>query len=271
MPETYIDPKVVLGALTPKKATIAADLGPSAPHEPDPIEAEVSILAMTPKGPPILGVPHYTQTLDQLWPEFDDPEERTAERLDALLSEVADEALKVHKFAQQIWEDMPAYKVLPSERTRYDREFLAYLRRLNEYRQTLNSLEPDSTDTESVYVGLVKRKQGAGPVPDAIMHMYFAEQLGILAEHSEDMGELFVGRVLRALTNTGRKIHQAAEAARDSAAEAGDAVADGISDAATAISDRLTRIGLWIGGIFLGTVVVGGIVFGVVASRGNRE
>ena len=212
MPEievAFIDPKAALGKLAIQaKAAKAADedLGPSGPHqfdEPQKAKLQVKVaaqpVAMSPGLPPLVGEAHYTEVLDEIWPEFDDPEERTAARLSSLLEEVADEAQRVHLLAQDVWEKLPFYKVQDSERKRYDAEFLAYLRRLNVYRKALDELDDDSTATADVYVGLVQRKHQAGPVPDCIMHMYFAQQLGILQDHADDMGEGFVGRVMDGL------------------------------------------------------------------------
>ncbi len=67
-------------------------------------------------------------------------------------------------------EDLDAYEIEESELKRFYKESSDYLRRLNNYRERLAKLEPDSIDTEDVYIGLVKRQDGAGTVPDAIMH-----------------------------------------------------------------------------------------------------
>jgi hypothetical protein len=238
--------------------TANVDLGPSGPHEFDdeleegqPITKAATFaprLSLTPGLPPPVTATHYTNVLDDLWPEFDDPEERTAARLESLLEEVADEAQRVHLLAQDVWERLPSYKIPDSERQRYDKEFLAYLRRLNGYRTTLNDLEPESTATNSVYVGLVKRLQGAGPVPDAIMHMYFAQQLGILADHADDMGEGFMGRVMDGLAQVNRVVDDASEAVDEAKADAEQKAAD--------LWEKLTRPWIWAAGLFLGSIVV---------------
>lgn len=263
MPEpttAFIDPKAVLGALTVQP--FEPHLGPSGPHDhDDPVEAQVAVnlggatpgLALNPGTPPLVSAAHYTQILDQLWPEFDDPEERTAARLNSLLEDVIDEGQRVLLLKQDVWEKLPSYKVPESERQRFDKEFLAYLRRLQEYKKTLADLEPDSTATDSVYIGLVKRRDGAGPVPDAIMHMYFAQQLGILADHADEMGQGFVGRVMDGLARVDAVIDRAA-----------DAVERAEQDAANKLDswwDRVTRPWKIAGGVLLGVVaVVGGVV-----------
>lgn len=255
----FINPQAALGALTPQVTKLAdVGLGPSGPHEFDeePEEGEpitksamfTPRLSLSSGRPPLVTAAHYTNVLDDLWPEFDDPEERTAARLESLLEEVADEAQRVHLLAQEIWERLPSYKIPDSERKRYDTEFLAYLRRLNEYRTALNDLEPENTATSSVYLGLVKRRQGAGPVPDAIMHMYFAQQLGILADHADDMGEGFMGRVMDGLARASKVVDDASEAVDDAKTDAEQKVED--------MWDKLTRPWIWVTGLFLGSVVV---------------
>jgi hypothetical protein len=262
----FIDPKAALGALTPTPTPVkVATLGPNPPHADEPIEVEPIkaklAMGLGPGAPPLLGEMHYTQILDQIWPEFDDPEERTAARLDALLDEVADEAQRVHLLAQDSWPKMPWYKVPELERKRWDNEFLAYLRRLNSYRGLLRSLEPDSTDTGPVYVGLVQRRQGAGPVPDCIMHLYFADQLGILAEHAEDMGEGFVGRSMDAIARVDKALDDAAAAVDEATAEAKAGFAGAW--------DGITRTAKIFGGVLLGSIVVitGAVVYSKVANR----
>jgi hypothetical protein len=262
----FIDPKAALGALTPTPITAkVVDLGPSPPHADEPIEVEpikVKLAAgLGPGAPPILGEMHYTQILDEIWPKFDDPEKRTAARLDALLDQVADEAQRVHLLAQDTWPKMPWYKVPELERKRWDNEFLAYLRRLNGYRGLLLSLEPGSTDTDPVYVGLVKRRQGAGPVPDCIMHLYFADQLGILAEHAADMGEGFVGRSIDAIARVDKALDDAAAAVDEATAEAKAGLAG--------VWDGITRTAKIAGAVMVAAIVVitGAVVYSKVANR----
>jgi hypothetical protein len=276
MPEAkiaFIDPQATLGALT-AKALLGA-LGPSAPHiddEPEqvePIAAKLATRASLRLGAPLLGELHYTQVLDQIWPEFDDPQERTAGRLSTLLEEVADEAQRVHLLAQDVWPQLPWYKVPDSERTRYDAEFLAYLRRLNGYRDVLQELDPSSTATDAVYVGLVQRRQGAGPVPDCIMHMYFAQQLGILADHADDMGQGFVGRFLEILERVDTTIDETI----DEASEKIENIHERGAEKAGEIWDRFTRPFMWAAGILLGSLVVVGTVatVSIVRSRAANE
>ena len=255
MAGVFIDPVQLQKALAPAGPVATAHfepkLGPSAPHvdhEEDP-------------GMPTLGFPswrdwlpggmpkHYTQVLDDLWPEYDDPEERTAERLQALLDEVSDEALRVHLLSVEVFEKAPAsWKLSAADRDRFHKEFIAYTRRLSGYRDTLASLDPKSTSTDAVYFGLVQTREGAGPVPDAIMHMYFATQLGILDDHVDEMGSGFVGRTLTSLD----KINQAV-------IEKGETIIERAEGASTSVTDTMRRVG-WI--------VAGVLVTGVVAIVG---
>jgi hypothetical protein len=265
----FIDPHAALGPLT---ATIVAGLGPSAPHTDDEPEKVEPISARLMTGPALrLGASggaelHYTQILDQIWAEFDDPEERTAARLRAVLEEVADEAQRVFSLAQETWPKLSKFKVPDSERARYDREFLAYLRRLNGYRDMLQELEPSSTATESVYVGLIQRRQGAGPVPDCIMHMYFAEQLGILAEHADEMGEGFIGRVLGGLERIDTLIDNANNIIED--------IGDRVTEDAASAWDQFTRGVKWAAAIFVGSIVViagTAVTVAVIRSRSAKQ
>jgi hypothetical protein len=249
----YIDPKAVLGALAVQK--FEPNLGPSGPDEDDNVvEAELAVpgLALSPGAPPFVAAMHYTQVLDQLWPQFDTPEKRTAARLSALLEEVIDEANRVLLLKQDLWE-LPGFKLPELERKRFDKEFLAYLRRLQEYKATLGDLPDSSTATDSVYIGLVKRRDGAGPVPDAIMHLYFAQQLGILADHAEEMGEGFIGRVMSGIAK--------ADAAIDRAKETVDREKEEFMEDVASWWDQVTRPFKIVGAVLLGTVVVvGGVV-----------
>jgi hypothetical protein len=272
----YINPNAVLGALTIQK--VEPNLEPSGPHAFDePVEAKVPIvlgvpglsvnsgLSLSPGSPPLVAAtPHYTQVLDQLWPEFDELEERTAARLSSLLEEVIDEGQRVMLLKQDLWEKLPSYKVPESERQRFDKEFLAYLRRLQAYKTALANLEPESTATDSVYIGLVKRRDGAGPVPDAIMHLYFAQQLGILADHSREMSEGFVGRVMDGLA----KVDAAIDRAGDTIERAGDEAEKKLDS----WWDRVTRPWKIAGGVVLGAVVlVGGVLLADKLNDGDRE
>ncbi|PRQ02051.1 hypothetical protein [Enhygromyxa salina] len=279
MPTTnvaFIDPKAALAALTPHVKAPDLSLGPSGPHafdDDDDLEEGVPItksatvgarLSLDPGLPPPVTAVHYTNVLDDLWPEFDDLEERTAARLGSLLDEVADEAQRVHLLAQDLWERFPSYKIPDSERKRYDTEFLAYLRRLNDYRKVLSELDPESTATNAVYLGLVQRRRGAGPVPDAIMHMYFAQQLGILADHADDMGEGFMGRVMDGLARANKVADDAAEAVEEAAADAEEKAAN--------VWERITRPWLWAAGIFVGSVVaIGGTALIIHAAKTPPE
>lgn len=266
----FIDPKAALGALTPKPLVAkVADLGPNPPHADDPIEVEPIKAKLGTSWIPEWIIPkHYTQILDEIWPQYDEPQERTAARLDALLDEVADEAQRVHLLAQDTWPKTPWYKVSEFERKRWDNEFLAYLRRLNGYRGVLQSLEPNSTDTDAVYVGLVTRRQGAGPVPDCIMHLYFAEQLGILAEHADDMGEGFVGRVVEATARVDKSIDDAVDKVADKVEDIADKVRDKVSDTAGGLWDTISLPLKIVGGVIVGSfVLITGAVVYAVANR----
>lgn len=284
----FIRPEFALGSLKvtepPGGANVPGlDLGPSGPHQLDDDFEEGEAIVDPPNplktpGPPNLGTArppviaadkHYTQVLDTLWAEFDDPEEQTAARLNALLEEVAEEARKVHLLAQDIWDKLPDYKVADSERERYHAEFLAYLKRLHAYSNTLEELSPDSTATQSVFVGLVKRRQGAGPVPDAIMHMYFAQQLGILADHSKEMSDGFTGRVVDALALAHTVT---AEAIQDAAEETGEVVEGVINSVKGPWWRNIGKPWLIAAGVTAGGLALGGTVLGaVVASRKVRR
>ncbi|EDM79625.1 hypothetical protein PPSIR1_21394 [Plesiocystis pacifica SIR-1] len=245
------------------------DMGeePSPPHvfDVEPILA-ASPIDMDPGSPPPLVVqPHYTQVLDEIWPEFDAREDRTAARLQALLDEVKDEAQRVHLLAQSVWEKLPSYKVPDSERKRYQAEFLSYLKRLRSYGDTLRELEPEDTATETVYVGLVRRRESAGPVPDAIMHMYFAQQLGILSDHAEDMGEGFVGRFMDGLAQTGEAIDDA----REDLDETKKMAEERFDQLFTELGEAAKRGLLW-GGVILGAgLLIGGTI--AIARVANRR
>lgn len=256
MAGAFIDPVQIQKALAPAAPLATAHfepkLGPSAPH----VDHEED------EGMPTLGFPswrdwlpggmpkHYTQVLDDLWPEYDDPEERTAERLQALLDEVSEEALRVHLLSVDVFEKTPAsWKLSVADRDRFHKEFIAYTRRLSGYRDTLASLDPKSTSTDAVYVGLIQTREGAGPVPDAIMHMYFATQLGILDDHVDEMGTGFVGRTLTSLDKINHVVIQGAEAIIDRAEEA-----------TTSVADTMRRVGLIVAGVLVtGVVAIVGV------------
>ena len=274
----YISPELALGALTPSVPKLdLADLGPSAPHQLEPEPEEAPTLGSTIEEllgkPPRLGSDaapgHYTNMLDEIWAEFDEPEERTAARLGLVLEEVKAEAQRVHLLSQAVLDKIQWWKLEDSERERFNKEFQAYLRRLIKYRDALDQLEPEDTDTMDVHVGLIRRRLGAGPVPDAIIHMYFAEQLGILAEHADDMGEGFVGRVMEGLAAVDTKIDDAADAIDDAQQEAKDRIDETLAD----WSDSVRRGLIWAGGILAGTLaLVGGTVaIAVIASKAPEK
>lgn len=176
-----------------------------------------------------------------------------------MLEEVADEAQRVFILAQELWGNWTTqFKIPESERNRWDKEFTAYLRRLNGYREILDELDEQSTATHDVYVGLIQRRKGAGPVPDAIMHLYFANQIGILSEHADDMSVGFIGRVIDILP----VIHHYADAAADVVTDAAEDAAEGAGEAAAGAFDRVMRPWLIAGGV-VSALIVG--VLGVVA------
>ena len=259
----FIKPEDALGSLTvtPTVMQVGEGLDPSGPVSFDEeLEESTPQLGIPVRSPGLsagvpaaLGTPHYTSVLDQLWPEFDDPEERTAARLSSLLDDVGDEAQRVHLLAQDIWAKLPNYKVPESERERYDREFLAYLRRLHGYRKALADLDPESTASVAV-----RRRAGAGPVPDAIMHLYFGQQLGILNDHGREMSETFVGGVLDGLATVSRAAIGAVET-----------IEEAVEDEPQPLWKRVSPAWLVAGGVALGAVVLGGVM--VVAGSRERE
>ncbi|MFV8755742.1 hypothetical protein ACNOYE_34760 [Nannocystaceae bacterium ST9] len=252
----FVDPAAIFGKLAPKgpaiqgfdpSPDIAVNLGPSAPH----VDEEVELLGeLSPGSPPLVGggpSGHYTNVLDQLWPQFDAPEERTAARLGVLLEETIRVAGQVHTISVDFFERVSFSKISLADRTRFRKEFIDYLRRLKEYQARIDSLRPESTDTATVYVGLVQQRQGAGPVPDAIMHLYFANQLDVLADHVETMSEGFVARVIAGL-----------EAIRDTFIEIDDAAEKKVDDATKAINTWKWVI---VGSLTaMATAVIGGLV-----------
>jgi hypothetical protein len=264
----FIDPTLLQKALKPAAKVAAIPqfaAGPSAPHTDDEHDDEPPALGWPnwkdwlPDGMPM----HYTDTLDPIWAEFDDPSERTAARLQALLEQVSDESLKIHALAIELFMATPTYKIPQAERDRFRAEYLAYGKRLNGYRESLAALEPTSTATDDVVVGLVQTKPGAGPVPDAIMHMYFARQLGILDDHAQDMGKGFVGRTLNALQAVGESIGEVTDTVSD-------AIGDRIEAKETVLTESLRRAAWIIGGVVAGgVVIVGGLI--VLAVRAGRR
>ena len=230
MPEVmtvFVDPAALLGKQPGQPANVQGfkptiDLGPSAPHDHDDDDEPV-VSAGLGVG---LGADtgHYTDVLDQLWPEFDQPEERTAERLQVLFDQVVKQAGRMHTASQDFFASVPFFKIGIEDRARFQVEFTRYLKRLNQYRARLEQLPAKSLDTDSIYVGLVKTRQGAGPVPDAIMHLYFRNQIGVLSDHVDEMSEGFVAAVLDLLASLKRIADEAGEAidrhAADAAAEA---------------------------------------------------
>lgn len=240
--QAFIKPTVAIEsvAATPKPTQgFDPTLGASGPHQgDDAFEAEVAA-ELDPGAPPKVDAEgHYTNLLDELWIEFDDVEERTAARLMVVADEVGDEALRVHHVALDLFERTPEFKLPTSERDRFRAEFLAYAKRIRAYKDELRGLDPESTDTDDVYVGLIKRRPKAGPVPDAIMHLYFADQLGILSDHARSMGQGFIGRVMTGLDAAGSAVIDAAEAVEEHANQA--------SDAAQSLWDQIRLFRWWI-------------------------
>jgi hypothetical protein len=255
----FINPASLL-SLTPKTKQLpiqglSVGLGPSAPHVDEGTEL---LEELSPGSPPMfgagLGEGHYTNVLDEIWPEFDAPEERTAARLKVLLDETIERAERVHHASLEFFERVSFSKISLADRTRFRTEFIAYLRRLREYQERLDSLPKDSLDTASVYVGLVQQRSGAGPVPDAIMHLYFANQIDVLAQHVVDMSEGFVADVIAGL-----------EALRDAGIDASDAIRE-TADEATDTAKKL-RWAIFAGIGTAATVAVGAIVYALWPSR----
>ena len=252
----FIDPAVLLGKVQqPTKTPIVAGLalGPSAPHDDDDHDDDDAPAA---PAPPLLGADtsHYVEVLDQIWPEFDQPEERTAARLQVLFDRTVDEASRMNLAVQDFLQNTPNHKVPYLDRVRLHTEFVKYLKRLNGYRVRLAELPPESTDTQSVYIGLVQTRPGAGVVPDAIMHLYFRNQLGVFAEHERDMSQGFVARVLDGLADL-----------RDFAIEKQDEIRDA-KKAAIEESQKWR----WVIGAAIGAAVVTVLgVLGISLARGS--
>lgn len=259
----YIDPAVLLGKFNevPKQAAVAGlALGPSAPHDDDDHDDDEPTEPSAPSEPPLLGVGHYTNLLDPIWAEFDTPEERTAARLQVLFDKTVDEAARMNLPIQDFLNNTPNHKVPYLERVRLHTEFVKYLRRLNGYRVRLEELPPESTDTRSVYIGLVQTQPGAGVVPDAIMHLYFREQLGVFAEHERDMSEGFVARVMDGLADL-----------RNFAIETQDKVRDEIRDVKDQAAAEAEKW-RWVIGAAIGAAVVTVLgVIGVSMARSARQ
>ena len=264
----FIDPATLLG----KKPAVAAapavagfvptiqkvvELGPSAPHVDEGAELLAALSPGAPPTPPSMGA-HYTDVLDELWPSFGEPDERTAARLRVLFDETVKVAGQMNTISIDFFDRVPFSKISLADRTRFHKEFIEYLRRLNEYRKRLDELPPESTNTQTIYVGLVKQRQGAGPVPDAIMHLYFANQLDVLADHVQDMSKGFVARVLAGL-----------EATRDAAIVVEDEVTDTASEAVQTVNTW--KWGLGAGIAALVTIVVGSLVLAFAPRRSDAK
>lgn len=222
----FVDPDVLLGkspavqGFVPK-LNLNLNLGPSAPHDHDD-EHDEHDDEPSPGDPPPLGADstHYTDVLDKIWPEFDQPEKRTAERLNVLFEHVVKEAARMHRASQDFFASVPFHKIKLDDRVRFQLEFTKYLKRLNEYRVRFENLPATSIETDAIYYGLVQTRQGAGPVPDAIMHLYFRNQIGVLTEHVHAMSVGFVALVLDGLAALAELAREAREAIEQKAAEA---------------------------------------------------
>lgn len=254
----FVDPAVLLGKVKQAtKSPIVAklELGPSPPHDDEHEDDE----PVPPQVGGTLGAGgHYLDVLDQIWAEFDTPEERTAARLKVLFEKVVDEAARMNLAVQDYLNNTPNHKVPLLERYRLHAEFLKYLKRLNGYRVKLDSWPPETTDTESVYVGLVQTRQGAGPVPDCVMHLYFQNQLDVLAEHIEDMSVGFVARVFDALADL-----------RDTAIETQDEIRDAKNEAKAEAEKWRWVVGAAIGTIAL--AIVGAVTVALTRGGSGRE
>ncbi len=252
--QAFVQPAAVL-AKAPAVQGLSVSLGPSAPHDDHDDE-------VFPGEPPRLGGDigpgHYTNVLDRILPEFERPEQRTAERLKVLFDQTVKEAARMHMASLDFFDSVPFHKIGLDDRTRYQLEFTRYLKRLNAYRVIFERLPPGSTDTDAIYIGLVKTRQGAGPVPDCIMHLYFREQLGVLADHVEDMSEGFVARVLDALDDLAKMAREAAKA---------------LDDKADDLAQTLRRIKWILGGTIavVVTATVGGLIYSSRRRRSDDE
>lgn len=254
---SFVDPAALLGqTFTAQGFVPKLNLGPSAPHEHDDEHDDDE---PSPGDPPLLGADpsHYTDVLDKIWPEFDQPEKRTAERLKVLFNQVVKEAARMHRASQDFFASVPFHKIKLEDRVRFQLEFTKYLKRLNEYRVRFEHLPATSLETDPIYYGLVQTRQGAGPVPDAIMHLYFRSQIGVLNDHVRDMSEGFVALVLDGLAALAELARETREALEQKAAEA------------AAQARRWTWI---VGGTIAAatTMVIGGLVFAFRSRRADE-
>ncbi|NVB43454.1 hypothetical protein G6O69_36870 [Pseudenhygromyxa sp. WMMC2535] len=170
--DLLIQPSVATASLEPSLGpevipfVPAQSLGASPPHDEVYELDDIDLQALEPGQPPVLGeleAPHYTEVLDQLWMEFDDPEERTAGRMLALVEQVAAESMRLHQLQLEFWDSLAAKTIPESEFDRFQSEYLAYLKRLKGYKQTLLVLPETSRDTDEIYLGLIKRRSGQAP------------------------------------------------------------------------------------------------------------
>ena len=247
----YIDP-AALGTTLAEGPKYVGKLEPSAPHagsfglgSPTPLD---------PGQPPLFGGAYFVNMLDKIWAEFDTPEKRTAKRLKLVLEDVADRANEVNLGAMDLFE-LPGYKLPESERKSWRRDFLRYAKRLNEYRAKLDELDPASTDTESIYVGLIQRRDGAGPVPDVIMHLHLFDQLKILQDHAQEMAEEWLSKLLDSLAALGEAI---------------DETTDTIGEQVEESRESRKRLGWWIFGGLTGAGLLA-VVAAVIVRGGRKE
>lgn len=259
----FIDPQA-LSRLRDSLVSLHAshDLEPSAPHQFDvlPAEEQISetpIATTSQSGAPILQM--HSEDLEDLRAEFSDPALRTAERLNVVLDEVAEETTAVFRLEQDLLWGKANKSVIEDEVQDYRQDFRAYTRRLLSYRHALAELEPTSTDTDIVYIGLIERREGAGHLPDALMAQYFAERLGIIAAHKVEVGGF------------GERIRSRLEQLENASKAAAESVSDtkkGMEEGARRVQGKVQRTMLWVGG----AVVTAGLLFaGTLALTGRKS
>ena len=143
----FIDPATLLGKKPAAAPAVAGfvptiqkvvELGPSAPHVDEGAELLAALSPGSPPSPPSMGA-HYTDVLDELWPSFDEPDERTAARLRVLFDETVKVAGQMNTISIDFFDRVPFSKISLADRTRFHKEFIEYLRRLNEYRKRVRS------------------------------------------------------------------------------------------------------------------------------------
>ncbi len=204
----FIDPQALLGkpapavaGFKPKVPVVAGfapklDVDPSPPHLDEEIEEMLGELAPgdAPFGGPALGDAaadkvnaaqrRYDETLAALRQRFAAPVVPTARRVKVLLEETSRAATQALSIANDLFVRMDFDA---DDRARFKSDFWKHVKRLKAYHDEIDGLPPDSTQTRNVLGGLLEYRIGAGPVPDGIMHLYFANQLDVLSTHGLEM------------------------------------------------------------------------------------